>query len=110
MSEGSKMTLLPASIPRATDIRQFYAEPLGFLARTRSSLGDMFVMSDAGSVFSQSPGCTGAVAVFGPTHHRAVLSDIDLFGMPISAAQHLSLPQNLANLNHSLQSMRGKQH
>jgi cytochrome P450 len=30
--------------------------------------------------------------------------------MPISAAQHLSLPPHLANLNRSLQSMRGKQH
>jgi cytochrome P450 len=104
------MTLLPVSIPRATEIQQFYQEPFGFLARSRSSLGDMFVISDAGSVFSQSPDCTGAVAVFGPAHHRAVLSDIDLFGMPISAAQHLSLPPHVANLNRSLQSMRGKQH
>lgn len=104
------MTLLPASIPRASEIRQFHEEPFGFLARSRSGLGDMFVMSDAGSVFSRSPDCTGAVAVFGPAYHRAVLSDIDLFGMPISAAQNLSLPRHLANLNRSLQSMRGKQH
>lgn len=66
------MTLLPVSIPRATEIRQFYEEPLGFLARTRSSLGDMFVVSDAGSVFSQTPGCTGAVAVFGHAPSRSI--------------------------------------
>lgn len=30
--------------------------------------------------------------------------------MPVSAAQHLSLPPPLANLNRSLQSMYGKQH
>jgi cytochrome P450 len=104
------MTLLPISIPRATEIRQFYEEPLGFLARSRSSLGDIFVIRDAGPIFSRSPDCAGAVAVFGLAHHRAVLSDIDLFGMPVSAAQHLSLPHHLANLNRSLQSMRGQQH
>jgi cytochrome P450 len=104
------MTLLPISIPRATGIQQFYEEPLGFLARSRSSLGDIFVIRDAGPIFSRSPDCTGAIAVFGSAHHRAVLSDIDLFGMPVSAAQHLSLPKHLANLNRSLQGMRGKQH
>jgi cytochrome P450 len=104
------MTLLPISIPRTTEIRQFYEEPLGFLAQFRASLGDIFVIRDGGPIFSRSPDCTGAIAVFGPAYHRAVLSDIDLFGMPVFAAQHLSLPQHLANLNRSLQSMRGKQH
>jgi cytochrome P450 len=104
------MSLLPISIPRATEVRQFYDEPLGFLSRTRSSLGDLFVIRDAGPIFSRAPDCAGVLAVFGPAHHRAVLSDIELFGMPVSAAQQLSLPQNLINLNRSLQSMRGEQH
>ncbi|HKE59398.1 MAG TPA: cytochrome P450 [Pyrinomonadaceae bacterium] len=39
-----------------------------------------------------------------------MLSDIDLFGMPVSAAERLSLPQNLVNLNRGLHSMRGEQH
>lgn len=104
------MSLLPTSIPRATEVERLREDPLGFLAQARSSLGDIFVIRDGGPVFSRSPDCTGAVAVFGPTHHQAVLSDIDLFGMPVSAAQHLSLPQNLVNLNHGLHSMRGEQH
>jgi cytochrome P450 len=33
-----------------------------------------------------------------------------VFSQPISAAQHLSLPQNLINLNRGLHSMRGEQH
>jgi cytochrome P450 len=73
-------------------------------------LGDIFVIRDDGPIFSRASDCTGALAVFGHKHHRAVLSDIDLFGMPVSAAQSLSLPQKLVNLNRSLQSMRGKQH
>jgi cytochrome P450 len=104
------MSLLPISIPRATEAQQFYEEPLGFLARTRSSLGDIFVLRDGGPIFSRTPDCLGAVAVFGPAHHRAVLSDIDSFGMPVSAAQQLSLPQNLVNLNRGLHSMRADQH
>lgn len=104
------MSLLPISIPRATDVWQFYEEPLGFLARTRSILGDIFVIRDALPIFSRAPDCAGAIAVFGPAHHRAVLSNIELFDMPVSAAQHLSLPQHLVNLNRSLQSMRGKRH
>jgi cytochrome P450 len=39
-----------------------------------------------------------------------VLSDIDAFGMPLSAAQRLALPQKLVNLNFGLFSMRGQQH
>jgi cytochrome P450 len=104
------MSRLPISIPRATDVRQFYEDPLGFLAQARSSHGDIFVLRDAGPIFSRAPDCAGVIAVFGPAHHRAVLSDIDLFGMPVSAAQHLSLPQNLVNLNRSLHSMQGEQH
>ncbi|HSQ19503.1 MAG TPA: cytochrome P450, partial [Blastocatellia bacterium] len=104
------MTLLPISIPRASEVRQFSEEPLGFLARARSSLGNMFVIRDAGPIFSRAPDCAGAIAVFGPAHHRAVLSDIDLYGMPVSAAQRLALPPNLFNLNSGLHSMRGEQH
>jgi len=104
------MSPLPISIPRATEVQQFYQEPLAFLARNRSSLGEIFVLRDDGPIFSRADDCNGAIAVFGPAHHQAVLSDIDLFGMPVSAAEHLSLPQNLVNLNHGLHSMRGEQH
>lgn len=110
MIGSPSMSLLPLSIPRATEVAQFHEEPLGFLARARSNLGDIFVLRDAGPIFSRAADCAGAVAVFGLEHHRAVLSDIDLFGMPVSAAQQLSLPQNLVNLNCGLHSMRGEKH
>lgn len=104
------MSPLPSSIPRAAEAERFFEEPLGFLARARANLGDVFLLRDDGPIFSRSPDCTGALAVFGSAHHRAVLSDIDLFGMPVSAAQHLSLPKKLVNLNRGLHSMRGEQH
>lgn len=104
------MTLLPISIPRATDLERLYEEPLRFLARSRTSLGDMFVLRDGGPVFSRSEDCAGAVAVFGAANQRAVLSDIEVFGLPVSAAEHLSLPSSLVNLNRGLHSMRGPQH
>jgi cytochrome P450 len=111
LQAGSRsMSLLPISIPRATQVQQLYEEPLAFLARNRSRLGEIFMISEPGPIFSRAADCNGALAVFGPAHHQAVLSDIDLFGMPVSAAEHLSLPQSLVNLNHGLHSMRGEQH
>jgi len=104
------MSLLPHSIPRATNVEQFHEDPLGFLATARASLGDIFVIRDAEPIFSRDPECSGTVAVFGSAHHRIVLSDIDLFTMPASAAEHLSLPPSLVNLNRGLHSMRGEQH
>ena len=104
------MSLLPASIPRATVAGQFREEPLGFLAQARAACGDIFVLRDGGPVFSRSADCSGAVAVFGAAGQRAVLTDIELFGMPVSAAQHLALPRKLVNLNRGLHSMRGEQH
>jgi cytochrome P450 len=104
------MSLLSNSIPRAKDVRRFYDDPLGFLAQTRSRLGNLFVIHEAGPIFSRSSDCAGVVAVFGTANHRTVLNDIKLFGMPVSAAQHLALPQNLVNLNRGLHSMRGDQH
>lgn len=104
------MSLLPTSLPRVKDIQQLYEDPFGFLAKARSSLGDMFVIRETGPIFSRSADCAGAIAVFGAAHHHAVLSDIELFGMPRSAAEHLSLPPHLVNLNRGLHSMRGQQH
>lgn len=104
------MSPLPLSIPRAADAQELYQQPFDFLARTRAKLGDVFVIREDGPLLSRATDCNGAIAVFGHAHNRAVLSDIDLFGMPVSAAQGLSLPPTLANLNRSLQSMRGKQH
>lgn len=104
------MSTLPASIPRALDIDAFHADPFVFLAGARSALGDVVAVSDGTPIFSRDPDCAGAVAVFGPRCHRAVLSDIETFGMPVSAARTLSLPEPLGTLNAGLHSMRGDQH
>lgn len=103
------MTLSPL-IPRVADLREFYQDPLAFLTQARAELGDIFVLREGAPLFSRSPECAGAIAVFGSANQQAVLSDADLFGLPISAAQHLSLPANLINLNRGLHSMRGEQH
>ena len=104
------MSLLPLTLPRATETAELHQDPLAFLARNRSHFGEIFVLRDDGPIFSRAADCNGTIAVFGPANHQAVLSDIDLFGMPVSAAQHLSLPAKLINLNHGLHSMRGEQH
>jgi cytochrome P450 len=104
------MSLLSSLIPRAREVDELYEEPLGFLARNRSNLGDLFVIRDDGAVFSRSSDCSGSIAAFGQANNRAALSDIELFGMPVSGAQNLSLPHKLVNINCSLHSMRGEQH
>ena len=68
------------------------------------------MLRDGGPIFSRAEDCAGALAVFGECNHRAVLSDIDAFGLPLSAAEHLALPSILINLNRGLHSMRGEQH
>ena len=110
MFKPSTSIRLPASLPRATELREFYANPLEFLAQARAALGDIFVLREEGPLFSRSPECAGVIAVFGPTYTEAVLTNIEVFGLPISAAEHLALPQNLINLNRGLHSMRGQQH
>lgn len=101
---------LPSHIPRIADLLEFYQNPLNFLAQAKSDLGEMFVLREGAPLFSRSRECAGAIAVFGTANYQAVLTDADLFGLPISAAQHLSLPGNLINLNRGLHSMRGQQH
>lgn len=97
-------------MPRASDFQRFIAEPLDFLAQARHIHGNLFVIRDAGPVFSRASDCSGVVVVFGAEHQRAVLSDIEAFGMPESAAHYLRLSQKLINLNRGLHSMCGDQH
>lgn len=101
---------LPDSVPRARDLEKFYTEPLGFLADNRERFGDVFVIQEPGPIFSRESDCNGAIAVFGAERHQAVLSDIDLYAMPISAAYQLALPPELVNLNRGLHSMLGDEH
>lgn len=104
------MRRLPATIPRASDDRNFLAEPLGFLEEARARVGDLFVLRDGAPLFSRSPDCAGVVVALGSDRQQTVLTDIASFGMPPSAAHHLKLPARLANLNRGLHSMRGQEH
>jgi cytochrome P450 len=104
------MSRIHASIPRAQETSELFDDPFSFLARARASLGDVFVIREDKALFSRADDCAGVVAVFGPVNYQSVFTDADVFSQPISAAQHLSLPQNLINLNRGLHSMRGEQH
>jgi len=104
------MIRIDASIPRAQETAQLFDDPLGFLARARAALGDVFVIREEKALLSRAADCAGVIAVFGAANHQAVLTDAELFRQPISAAQHISLPQTLINLNRGLHSMQGAQH
>ena len=104
------MPQLNPLIPRAPDPERFLSEPLGFLARMRAELGDIFVLREDGPILSRTPDCSGVVAAFGAQHHRTVLGDIETFGMPPSAAKQLRFSERLTNLNRSLHSMHGAEH
>src|SRR5262249_555012 len=104
------MSRIDASIPRAQETSELFDDPLGFLARARASLGDVFVIREGKALVSRAPDCAGVIAAFGAPNHQTVLTDAELFRQPISVAQHISLPQNLINLNRGLHSMQGSQH
>jgi cytochrome P450 len=104
------MNRLSSSFPRALNAEQLLLDPLEFLARARSQLGDAVVIRESGSIFSRADNCSGVVAVFGEPLIRKVLSDIETFAMPTSAALKMGLPKNLVNLNRGLHSMRGREH
>jgi len=102
--------VLPASIPRAIDRRALHEDPLGYLSQARSRLGDLVVVSDEGPIFSLDGECHGTVAAFGSANNHQVLTDSVSFGMPASAAQSMSLPKHVQNLNCGLHSKRGLGH
>ena len=104
------MSPLPAGIPRAGPLVAFLQDPFNFLEKARAAHGDLFVLRDPGAIFSRSADSVGVVAVFGLENQRAVLADLDSFGMPESAAYRLNLPPSLANLNRGLHSLTGSQH
>jgi cytochrome P450 len=104
------MPQLNPLIPRAPEPERFLTEPLGFLARMREDLGDVFVLREDGPILSRTSDCSGVVAVFGAQHHRGVLGDIETFCMPPSAAKQLLFDEKLTNLNRSLHSMHGAEH
>jgi cytochrome P450 len=70
----------------------------------------LFVLREPGAIFSRADESSGVVAAFGIGHQRAVLTDLDAFGMPASAAHRLNLPPNLVALNRGLHSLTGGHH
>ncbi|KVN06805.1 MULTISPECIES: cytochrome P450 [unclassified Burkholderia] len=104
------MNGLPSSLPRVGSTESLFAEPLAFLARARSQHGDVVVMRERGPIFSRASDCSGVIAVFGEHRLRQILTEIDDFALPMSAAAKLALPKNLVNLNRGLHSMREPEH
>ncbi len=98
------------TIPTATGAAGIRERPLEYFEHWRSQLGDLFAIDMAGPLLSRSPDCPGVYAVFGEAHQRAVLSDIERFVLPVSAAVRLDLPETLRNLNVGLHSKRGRTH
>ena len=98
------------SLPWASDADGFSADPFAFLARNREVHGNLFAIPVSGPIFSRAADCSGVVAVFGAENHRAVLRDIEAFGMPESAARAMELPPDLVNLNRGLHSMPPERH
>lgn len=107
---GDIVHAIDAALPRAGDASGLRRDPLAWLARARRRHGDAFVIGEGAPLLSRAPDCAGVVAVFGADRHRAVLTDIDNYALPISAAQLLDLPAPLQNLNAGLHSMRGEAH
>jgi cytochrome P450 len=97
-------------LPLAVDVGDFIAEPLASLAAARAAHGDAFAIRAPGPIFSRAADCAGVACVLGAALTRRVLSDLDVFGMPPSAARQLRFDAPLANLNRGLHSMRGREH
>jgi cytochrome P450 len=97
-------------IPFATDSAAIGADPMAYLDTWRRRLGDIYALDIDGPLLSQSPDCTGVIAVFGAAYQHTVLTDIERFVLPISAAVRLGLPRVLQNLNSSIQGKVGDEH
>ncbi|MFC5742369.1 cytochrome P450 [Dyella tabacisoli] len=108
--DSTRPDLLDRPIPVALDPQAISAEPMAYLQTWRQRLGDIYALDTPGPLLSQSPDCTGVIAVFGATYQQAVLADIERFVLPVSAAIRLELPPALRNLNAGLHSMRGEEH
>ncbi len=98
------------NLPYAEEIDDLSRDPMAWLARWRDALGALYALPVEGALLSRTPDCSGVVAVFGEAHQRAVLTDIETFVLPPSAAVHLRLPPALHTLNAGLHGMRGSEH
>ncbi len=99
-----------ADMPCARDLQRLGAEPMACLDRWRHELGDLYRLDHAGPLLTRDEDCPGVVVVSGEAHQRAVLTDIERFVLPESAARTLGLPPALRTLNAGLHGMRGASH
>lgn len=107
---GDIVHAIDAAAPRVGDASGLRRDPLAWLARARRRHGDAFVIGEGAPLLSRASDCAGVLAVFGAERHRAVLTDIDNYVLPVSAARLMDLPAPLQNLNAGLHSMRGEAH
>lgn len=96
--------------PKFIDALAVRENPLSFLNRAHAKCGDLAIISEDQPIFSRAQQSSGAVAAFGPRAVRQVLTDANLFGMPVSAANRYNLPRQIARLTAGLFAMRGDQH
>ena len=99
-----------AGMPCARDLRRLGAEPMACLDRWRQAFGDLYRLDHPGPLLTRDEDCPGVVVVSGEAHQRAVLTDIERFVLPESAARTLGLPPALRTLNAGLHGMRGDRH
>lgn len=99
-----------ADMPCAHDLHRLGAEPMACLDRWRHALGDLYRLDHAGPLLTRDAHCPGVVVVSGEAHQRAVLTDIERYVLPESAARTLGLPPALRTLNAGLHGMRGDRH
>ena len=100
---------IPSSIPCSDCPTDFRINPLAFLEDARKRYGEVVTLAKGASI-DRIQNCAGTIALFGVENTRQVLTNPELFGMPVSVSQQYSFPPRIANLNSSLFSMRGKQH
>lgn len=109
-SEQGTADAFDAAMPCARDLRPLAAEPMACLERWRHALGDLYRLDLSGPLLTRGEDCPGVVVVHGEAHQRAVLTDIERFVLPESAARTLGLPPALRTLNTGLHGMRGAGH
>ncbi len=110
MCRQASIDAFDADMPVVRDLQRLGAEPMACLDRWRRALGDLYRLDHAGPLLTRDADCPGVVVVSGEAHQRAVLTDIERFVLPESAARTLGLPPALHTLNAGLHGMRGDRH
>lgn len=92
-----------------TQESDFTDDPLSWLLRA-AGRSNPIVPVDGARGIARASDSAGTVAVFGANAVRAVLSDSETFGMPVSISARYAFPPILTKLNSALFSMTGAPH